>query len=293
MGRGGRSVDLRQGLKPDPAGKSHVWVATGHQEPIRATAPNKAVPLEPGLRFDETVIPVLRSAIRLKIEGSRFVREVKEQHVLPTDGRLTIIGPDPLRVLLFGGDYATGTNVRSRKDALDGAIAELLHAQTGRGIIVENRSYPEMPLDRLVSSLGATGAHTFDLVIWCPTFSEAVRRPLARTWQSALADVIRFLRSTSSAGIVLLGIPDLLGPAPLAQLARARAHTLNAAIARAAAEYENVLTVNPPPVNAAMVAETDGSKTYQHAAQALAPAIERLLSPARSVIRSNSAKVPA
>ena len=64
------------------------------------------------------------------------MREVKEQHVLPTDGRFAIVGSDPLRVLLFGGDYATGPNVRSRKNALDGAIAELLHARTGRGVIV-------------------------------------------------------------------------------------------------------------------------------------------------------------
>ena len=211
------------------------------------------------------------------------MREVKEQHVLPTDGRFAIVGSDPLRVLLFGGDYATGTNVRFRKNALDGAIAELLHARTGRGVIVENRSYPEMPLDRLVSSLGATGAHTFDLVIWCPTFSEAVRRPLARTWQTALTDVIGFLRSTSSAGIVLVGIPDLLGPAPLAQLARARARALNAAMARTAADHENVLTVNPPPVDAAMVAETDGGTTYREAVQAMAPAIAQLLSTKRSV----------
>ena len=223
------------------------------------------------------MLSFLGSLVRLRIEGGRFVREVKEQHVLPVDGRYAVVGPDPLRVLLFGGDYATGTNVRTRQDALDGAVAEVLHAQTGRGVIVENRSYPEVPLDRLVASLGASGAHTFDLVIWCPTFSEGVRRPRGASWRTALNRTIRFLRSTSDAGILLLGIPDLLGTQPLAQLARSRARALNGAIARVAAEHEDVLVVTPPPVDADMVAELDGRETYRRAAATMAPALEQLL----------------
>lgn len=218
-----------------------------------------------------------RSLLRLRIEGGRFVREAKEQHVFPMDGRFTVIGPEPLRVLLFGGDYATGTNVRRRRDALDGAVAELLHEHTGRGVIVENRSFPEIPLDRLVSSLGASGAHTFDLVIWCPTFSEAVRRPRAATWRSVLVEVLRSLRSTSDAGIVLLGIPDLLGAQPLAQLARFRARAINTALADAARSFEDVATLVPPPVDADMVVERDGRATYRHVAQTLTPVLLQLL----------------
>jgi hypothetical protein len=223
------------------------------------------------------MLHALRSLIRLRVEGSRFVRGVKEKHVLPADGRFTIVGPCPVRVLLFGGDYATGTNVGSRRDALDGAVAELLHEHTGRGVIVENRSYPESRLDQLIPSLGATGALTFDLVIWCPTFSEAVRRPFPRAWRSALTDVVRFLRSTSDAGIVLLGIPDLLGSQPIAQLARSRAGTLNRAIAGAAEGHADVLAVNPPAVHHDTIVALDARTAYRQVAAALVPALVQLL----------------
>ena len=144
---------------------------------------------------------------RLKSEGSALTRSATRRS-MPSELDVRIVGPDPIRVLVVGGEYSVGFGTTRREDALDGAIAGLLHLRTGRGVTVQNRSQHLVRLEQLATSLGPSGAHTFDIVIWTPTFIEATRVLLRTRIIAGISLMLRKIQSTSTAGVVLVGFPS-------------------------------------------------------------------------------------
>jgi hypothetical protein len=196
---------------------------------------------------------------------------------MPTGRDLRIQGPDPIRVLMAGGEYSVGFGTTDRHDALDGAVARLLHVRTGRGVIVENRSRHEVPLEQLASSLGPAGAHTFDLVIWTPTFVEAARLLLRSRWIAGIGLMLRRIQTTSNAAVLLVGFPTLLGAQPLAAIGRSRAAQINRLLAGVAARHQRVSVVQPPAIVLRDVETVSGAEVYHAAAVQILPAVMRLL----------------
>jgi hypothetical protein len=189
-----------------------------------------------------------------------------------------IVGPAPIRVLVVGGEYAVGFGTDRREDALDGAIAALLHLRTGRGVTVENRSQHLVRLEQLAASLGPSGAHTYDVVIWTPTFIEATRVLLRTRIITGISLMLRKIQTTSSAGVVLVGFPSLVGHQPLAVVGRARAGQINRTLRTVAARFPSVIVAEPPAIPLATVDTVSGSQTYHDAAVAILPAVMELVS---------------
>ena len=233
--------------------------------PEEARAPTPAV-REPG-RF---------SRARLKSEGSDLTRSATRRSI-PAGLDVRIVGPDPIRVLVVGGEYAVGFGTDRREDALDGAIAGLLHLRTGRGVTVENRSQHLVRLEHLAASLGPSGAHTYDVVVWTPTFIEATRVLLRTRITTGISLMLRRIQSTSSAGVVLVGFPSLLGHQPLAVVGRARASQINRTLRTVAARFSSVVVAEPPAITLATVDTVSGSQTYHDAAVAILPAVMELI----------------
>lgn len=220
----------------------------------------------------------MRVALRLRRSGGEFVRATRAGQTHPPIGwRVAVVGSAPIRVLLLGGDYAVGYNVPTRALALDGAIADVLHELTGRGVIVENRSRPELPLERAAASIGAIGAHTFDLTVWTPTFTEASRHLLTRPWRRALHEILEVVRRTSDSGLIMLSVPMLLGPQPIAMLARFRAAAITREIRRVVARDPRALVVEPPALEMWQIENPDGRAVYRATAERMAPAMLHLL----------------
>ena len=227
-------------------------------------------------RITRAVPGALGRRIRLSTEGRRLTKTA-EGRPFPSAHDLRIQGPDPIRVLLVGGDYAVGFGAETRSESLDGALARLLHTRTGRGVIVENRSRHLIPLEQLAASLGPAGAHTFDLVVWTPTFIEAARLLLRSRWVAGLGLMLRKIQTTSDAAVVLVGIPSLLGAQPLAVIGRARAAQINRLLARIAGRHRRVLVVEPPAVVLGDVDRMAGVDVFQSAAVRILPAVMLLL----------------
>jgi hypothetical protein len=216
------------------------------------------------------------SRTRLKTEGSTLTRSATRRS-MPAGLDVRIVGPAPIRVLVVGGEYAVGFGTHKREDALDGAIAGLLHLRTGRGVIVENRSQHLVRLEQLAASLGPSGAHTYDVVIWTPTFIEATRILLRARIITGISLMLRRIQSTSTAGVVLVGFPSLLGHQPLAVVGRARAGQINKTLRTVAARFTSVVVAEPPAITLATVDTVSGMQTYHDAAVAILPAIMKLI----------------
>ena len=224
------------------------------------------------------LLAALAGSVHLRARGSAFARRAQRDRLAPRDvSRIRIEGPEPIRVLLFGGDYAVGHGVATRAAAMDGAIADLLHERTGRGVTVENRSDDTVRLHELPDRLGPAGAADHDLVVWTPTFTEAARYMTLRPWRSSIEAMLVRIRQTSEAGVVLLGIPALQGPQPIAVLARRRSRQIEQVLRAIAERFPRTLVVDPPPLALREVRTVNGSDTYYAAAQRALPAMLEVL----------------
>jgi lysophospholipase L1-like esterase len=250
--------------------------APGSIEPRVATVRAAAERWSGDGRIPRAVPGAVGRRIRLSAEGRRLAR-TGEARQFPAARDLRIQGPDPIRVLLVGGDYSVGFGVTDRSVSLDGALARLLHTRTGRGVLVENRSRHLVPLEQLAASLGPAGAHTFDLVVWAPTFTETARLLLRTRWVAGIGMMLRKVQTTSEASVVLIGIPSLLGGQPIAAIGRARAAQINRLLARIAARYRDVVLVEPPPIVLGDVDRIDGAEVYRSTAVRILPAAMRML----------------
>ncbi|MFD1721189.1 GAF domain-containing protein [Amnibacterium endophyticum] len=225
----------------------------------------------------QRVLLRLRSRSRLRSEGVDLV-EVPRRQQVPAATVLAIPGPNPIRVLTVGGEYAVGFGVTDRRDALDGAVARLLHRRTGRGVELVNRAGVDVGLLRLGASLGPGGAAGFDLVLWTPLFIEATRTLLRTRWMLGVGGLIRRVRATSDAGVVLVGVPALIGRQPMAVLGRARARQINRLLERIARSGHRVRVAEPAPVVLSEVTTVDGAHVYRdtavHVFQAVVDALE-------------------
>lgn len=212
----------------------------------------------------------------LQSEGKQLAH-MASTRTAPPESDLRIPGSEPIRVLMIGGDYSVGFGATNRADALDGALARLLHVRTGRGVIVENRAQHLVRLHQLAGSLGPAGAHTFDLVVWTPTFIEAAALLLRSRWSAGIELMLRRIETTSDAAVVLVGVPRLLGSQPLAVLGRSRAAQINRLLARVAGRHDEVLVAEPPAIVLGEVDDADGPRVYRDAAAQMLPAVIDLL----------------
>jgi hypothetical protein len=192
--------------------------------------------------------------------------------------RTLIVGRDPIRVLLFGGGLAVSYGVTTRDEALDGHLARLIAEQTGRGVIIENRAVKHVAVGDAVKSLGATGALTYAVAFWSPSFADATRLRSLKGWREALDDMVEQMRAETEIPLLLACMPIPLGSYPAAILGRPFALRLNRVITDVAARHAQVIAVESAPFIAREVgAPVTGPGYFRDLAEGIAPALLRLL----------------
>ena len=209
------------------------------------------------------------TAVRLRSGIHRYAMRVLDAlghaPLMGDDGRAprTVeIGPDPIRVLVFGGGLAVGNGVRSRQEAFDAPLARLIAERSGRGVIIENRAVQHIRLHETAASLGAVGGHTYHAMIWCPSFAEGLERLRLSSWREGLARMIDELRSAETVPIVLTHMPLPAGRHPAAVIARPWVHRLNRVIDDAARAHERVAAVPTEPFIAAEIGQQVTGPAY-------------------------------
>jgi hypothetical protein len=219
--------------------------------------------------------------VRLHLVLGNQLRRLLAEADRPADeGRVLVVGPHPIRVLLVGAGLAPGYGVTDRKDALDGALGSRLAATTGRGVTVDHRTRPELPMSDTIALLGEVGAHTYDAVIWCPTFTELPFTPSFAVWTRRLADVVRRLETTGTrwTRLVLLGLPPLNGSPRLDRISSGWMSRINTRIRAVADRSSNTTFLQPPPVTVRDPHDLPlGAEYYADVAQLLTAHLHPLL----------------
>jgi hypothetical protein len=157
--------------------------------------------------------------------------------------RTLVVGLDPLRVLLFGSGPLIGYGVRTRGDAVDGPLAQLLAESTGRGVILENRVRLGLPIEDAVGSLGGAGTATFAAAVWAPRFGEELRNADTERCRSAVRTMLQQFRAESRIPLVLCHLPEPLGLDWRTLLRRPRVAGFNRILTEEAAAVPGVTAV--------------------------------------------------
>jgi hypothetical protein len=157
--------------------------------------------------------------------------------------RSLVVGPDPLRVLLFGSGPLIGYGVRTRKDAVDAPLAQLLADSTGRGVIVESRVRLSLPVAEAVRSLGGAGTATFAVAVWAPRFGEELLYSDPERCRSSIETMLRQFRAQSAIPLVICHLPDPLGFDWRTLLRRPRVAGFNRIVTEAASSVPGVTAV--------------------------------------------------
>lgn len=121
------------------------------------------------------------------------------------------VGPDPQKVLLFGGGPVVGYGVDSHDAGLGGHIARQLSAITGRGTALRVIAQPRMLARDTLPTLDATGIESFDAVLLSLGNREALDLVDAERWHRDVRAVIDHVlnHGRHTLELVVLGIPSI------------------------------------------------------------------------------------
>ena len=239
--------------------------------------------------LDHSAVPAplaaLLTAVRLRTGIHRYAMRVLDglghaplMDPGPAVGIRTLVpGTAPVRVLVLGGGLAVGYGVRTREEAFDGPLARLVAERTRRGVVLENRAVQHVRLPRTVASIGPTGAHTFTVAVWCPSFADGLERLRLATWRSELHAMVAALRAERAVPLVLTCMPVPAGRHPAALVARPWVHRLNRVIVQVAEAWDDVVAVDTEPFVPAEVGRPITDAAYFAAvAERVAPAVVAL-----------------
>ena len=185
-----------------------------------------------------------RRAIRL----SERARAGLDQPPVKDDGpevlRSTVVGLDPVRVLLFGSGPLVGYGVTARRDAIDGPLAALLARRTGRGVVVESRVRLGLPTSEAVSSLGGAGTATYHVAVWAPRFGEELQHSNAEHSRASVRAFLQEFRAESDIPLIVCHLPTPLGLDWRTVLRRPRVARYNQVLDEVAQEVRNVVVAD-------------------------------------------------
>jgi hypothetical protein len=191
---------------------------------------------------------VLNVPLRLAIAmlSGRFLKsETRPEHLIDL-----AYGNESLRVLVVGAGLAAGYGARSQSRARPGQLAMALSSRSGRGVVVQTRAKPFLPLRDTIDLLEPQGARGYDLVVFAPGFTEMTRASSFR-WRKELFELVLYLNRTlpDRGRIVLAGLPEPRKRGPLEWVGRRGVDTANAVMTDVAFSVPRAVFVPTPPIS--------------------------------------------
>lgn len=145
----------------------------------------------------------------LSLEEARAALEVRP----PAVGVVRRSGPEPFRILLFGGGALQGIGLRDHNVGLPGKLADRLAEQTGRGVHIDVVAEREPTSANALAGLAGLRLRRYDAVAaFLGTEASSVSMPGA-AWRGALVGLARVLQTEAapSAGVFFYDTSRAMG----------------------------------------------------------------------------------
>jgi lysophospholipase L1-like esterase len=190
-------------------------------------------------------------------------------------------GPDPDRLLLFGGGPAVGWGVVTHELGLAGFLTRTLTGLTGRGADVRVVADPGLMAASAAGTLPDLHLPDFDAVVVTLGVEDALRGIRLRAWRADMTRVLQVLRARCSphAQIFVAGVQPVRSiPAydrHVAEPADRHATRMNEVTQTLCREIPGVVFVPLPPDPQSPPGPRRTPKNYPHWARVLAESIAR------------------
>jgi lysophospholipase L1-like esterase len=209
----------------------------------------------------------------------------------------TAVGPDPVRVLIFGSGPAVGWAVLTHEIALPGWLARALTLSTGRGSRVELVANMRITVSNAGSMLSAMDTSRFDAIVVVLGTNDAIRLMPLPVWRERLRGVLSSIEQTSGGPHTFVtGIPPVQTvPGYTSRLGRfvsAHAVKMNEVTARLC-ESTNATFVPLSSVEPKNALGVRDGRTYRKWADAIAAVIAPQLDNSRRSAPRNRRLTPA
>lgn len=238
-------------------------------------------------RFWMQLPALLPQALKVRREALRMPHAAGELH-----GLVPVSGQQPLRLLGLGDSVVAGVGVARTDQSITGAVAQALHARSGRSVAWQIlgrsgcdsaalcREYlPQLPRTEL------------DLVLISMGVNDVTGLTRTRRWRASMSRVLDTLSERyPKALLVLCGIPPMACfpalPSPLREALGARAARLDGCYAELARRRPNTLHVPTPGNLPAEAFAEDGFHPNAEGCAALAQiTLKALLDHPKGVLR--------
>jgi lysophospholipase L1-like esterase len=190
-------------------------------------------------------------------------------------------GPDPDRLLLFGGGPAVGWGVVTHELGLAGFLTRALTGLTGRGADVRLLADPRLEVASAAGALTRMNLADFDAVVITLGVEDALRGIRLAAWRADLTRVLQQVRAGCSplVPIFVAGVQPVRSiPAyddPIAEPADRHAARMNEVTQTICREIPGVIFVPLPPDPESPSGPRRTPKNYPHWARLLAESIAR------------------
>jgi hypothetical protein len=197
------------------------------------------------------------------------------------------IGPDPDRLLMVGGATVQGVGVTSHELGLGGHFARRLSMLTGRGVDLELASSETLTFEQAVDRTAEYDLPRFDAVILVMGIREAAGWAPIEEWSRGLSHLLDAVSTVPQ--VFVLGVPDFTAnialPSIIARITVRRIGRYNAAARAISQRIPGVEFVPFIPAPVVGFAPFGSTTVYERWADSLAPSIALGLDPRRHVLR--------
>lgn len=134
--------------------------------------------------------------------------------------RITIPGPSPLRILIIGDGPAAGCGVRIHELGIAGHLARQLAGKTSRGVTVTTSAGRAASAHSTRRGLPDVDLDGYDAIVLMLTATDAFCLTPPRSWRRDMTELVRTLRSRTTAQVFVTGTATLHLARALSPLAR-------------------------------------------------------------------------
>jgi len=188
-------------------------------------------------------------------------------------------GPDPDRVLIFGGGPAVGWGVLSHDIGLTGSLGRALSRRTHRGADIYARPLARLKMGGALAEFGKVRLKDYDAVVVTLGINDAGALTPTSAWERGLSALIETIvdRTSPDVAIFVAGVHPVrsipLYDSPPGSIVQAHARRMNSTSARVCERFDNATFVTLTAPEPCEPVRFRDSRSYRHWAEELAAAM--------------------
>lgn len=141
---------------------------------------------------------------------SKFATQDQRHWMYPTDfPEVSIVGPNPARILVIGDAPAAGFGVRTHQLGIAGYVARHVFDLLARGVVVTVMAQPTASARSTLRRVGGMDINRYDAIVLMLATTDGLCLTSRRTWKRNLTGLVHVLQKTDAASTFVTSAASL------------------------------------------------------------------------------------